>query len=73
MNKREREAFYWRIAENVRAYRHRRGVSQEALAGAAHLTRASINNMEAGRQHLQMHTLQEIADFLEVPMWRLLK
>jgi transcriptional regulator with XRE-family HTH domain len=41
-------------------------VSQEKLADIVGLSRTSIVNIELGKQHIQIHTLYQIADILGV-------
>lgn len=48
------------------------GLTQEALAEVAGLTRGSIANIEMGRQALTVHSLTSIARHLQVPIERLL-
>lgn len=59
-------SLYEAIGNNIRRIRLRRGITQEALAGLTSLSRASIANIEKGRQRLLVHTLWEIARALDV-------
>jgi transcriptional regulator with XRE-family HTH domain len=56
--------FYSRVGKRIRDARRGRGLSQAELATAASLGRTSIANIEAGRQHVPLHKLQEIATAL---------
>jgi transcriptional regulator with XRE-family HTH domain len=40
-------------------------MSQATLAGVLHLTRASVTNLEAGRQHPQAHQIVMLASALQ--------
>ncbi|HEY9372570.1 helix-turn-helix transcriptional regulator [Streptomyces sp.] len=55
------------VARNARALRKANGLSQADLAHAVGLSRASISNVEAGRQGLSVALLGRIADALGVP------
>lgn len=57
---------YTTVGERIALARRQRGLTQEALANEIDLTRASVTNIELGRQKLQLHTLLEIARVLEV-------
>lgn len=48
---------YRAIGAQLAAARKQRGVRQADLAAAVGLTRASITNIEAGAQRIQVHTL----------------
>lgn len=63
---------YPRIGKLVRARRERAKVTQGKLAEATGLTRTSITNIEQGRQKIQIHTLYEIAEALNIPPYALL-
>lgn len=53
--------FYAELGSRVRAARNAAGLTQTELAGAAGLTRASVANIEAGRQQVLVHHLVAIA------------
>src|SRR4051812_36632308 len=61
--------FYSQIGRSIRKLRIRPNgpnLSQEDLAGAISLTRASVANIERGRQKIMAHTLLDIAAALKV-------
>jgi len=56
---------YGELGRNIREARLRTGeFSQEKLAKRLELSRASIVNIEAGRQHAPLHLLWQIAEIL---------
>lgn len=50
----------------IRKTREERGLTQAELATAVSLTRASITNIESGKQKLLLHTLYDVAIALSV-------
>jgi transcriptional regulator with XRE-family HTH domain len=52
------------LGKTVRALRKMRGLTQEQLATACELSRASIANIEVERQNIPINTLQSIANAL---------
>ena len=50
---------YWQIGRWIREAREARGTTQDVLASRAQLTRASVSNIEAGRQRVTVHALLE--------------
>jgi DNA-binding XRE family transcriptional regulator len=62
--------FYKLVGERIRTARQRCSprVSQVQLANYLDLSRASVVNIEAGRQHPPLHVLWEIAEFLNIEM-----
>lgn len=66
------EQLYRAIGELVRSERLKRKLTQEDLALRVGLTRTSINNIERGRQNIQIDTLYRIAEALYVPVNALL-
>jgi DNA-binding XRE family transcriptional regulator len=70
----ERLATYLRyIAGNVRAWRIRRGLTQEALAEIADLDLRFIQRIERGLTNLSMAVLVALADALDVAPQALLR
>jgi len=67
----ENSNLYKEVGRKIRAYRGK-NLSQEALGSAVGLTRASISNIENGRQKLLLHTFVDIADALQVKAGKLL-
>lgn len=65
------EKFYSDLGENIKELRQKKGYSQEDLAIFLNLTRTSVVNIEKGRQRPPIHTLSEIASFLNVHIYDL--
>lgn len=53
--------FYTVIGENIREAREHAGFNQSEFATLLELSRASIVNIEKGRQHAPLHVLWEIS------------
>lgn len=68
----DREDFYRRFGRAVRSARVERDLTQTDLGRPLDLSRASVANIEAGRQHCSLHAAVLIADTLDVPLIRLL-
>ena len=62
------EAIYKLLGERLAHLRGERAVSQEDLATFAGLTRASIANIEKGRQRVFLHQLYHFANYLNVEL-----
>jgi len=60
------------IGERTRLARTKRQMTQTALAEEVGLTRSSIANIEAGRQHTPAHVVLLIARALDIPISELL-
>lgn len=56
---------YELLGERVKARRKAQELSQDQLAKQVDLTRTSISNIEAGRQHLPLHVLYRLAHCLQ--------
>src|SRR5712691_10767271 len=52
---------YREVGRKIKEWREQCGLTQELLASQVFLTRASITNIEKGRQKLPLHTLINIA------------
>ena len=63
---------YSKIGELVQRHRQVARLTQQQLASATGLSRASIANLEAGRQRIQIHILYDVAQVLDVPVSDLL-
>jgi transcriptional regulator with XRE-family HTH domain len=63
---------YISIGKKIRDLRIKEGISQAALGSAIALTRASITNIEQGRQKILVHTLLKIARELNVDLAELI-
>lgn len=59
------------FAVNVRTYRKRLGLSQEALAEKSHLHRTYISSLELEKRNISLKNVQAIADVLGVEAYRL--
>lgn len=66
------ERLYITVGKLIRRARETVNLSQEDLSSQLGLTRTSISNFERGKQHIQIHTLYQIADILNVPVSDLL-
>jgi transcriptional regulator with XRE-family HTH domain len=68
------EPFYEDLGRRVQTYRNRIRLSQESLGSALEprVTRASIANIEAGKQRVLTHTLVQLAVALDVEVLTLL-
>ena len=60
-------AFYRRLGVRIREHRVGLGRTQQDLADELTLSRTSVVNIETGRQHLAVHQLARVADFLGCP------
>ena len=60
------EALYREIGKRVSQLRGQLGVTQDVLGMFSGLTRASVANIEKGRQRISIHQLYQFADFLGV-------
>lgn len=58
--------FYGSVGERIRAARQGAGLSQTALAHLIGFNRASVANLEAGRQRIGLHLFVLIAQALQV-------
>lgn len=66
------EAVYCLVGKELARLREERGVSQHELGTFAGLTRASVANIEKGRQRVHIHQLYLIADYLNISLADLL-
>lgn len=60
--------FYWTLGNNVRTYRMRRGMTQEALAEKAQISTKGLQKVEAGRSGMRIDTFIQISEALRVSM-----
>lgn len=66
------DAVYATLGRRVRQLRGQRGLTQGTLATTVGLTRASVANIERGRQKFLVHTLLRLAQALNVGAEKLL-
>ena len=67
-----KETFYKAMGKRIAAIRRERGWSQEGLAAETEVTASYIARIEIGIRRPTLDVLGQIADALEVPIWRLL-
>jgi transcriptional regulator with XRE-family HTH domain len=60
------------IGLTIRALRHERGLSQEALAEVAHIDRSYMSGIERGLRNISVLNVARIAAALDVPVRDLL-
>ena len=65
-------SLYRRLGTTIRKYRHHLGFTQEQLAHQLGISRASLANMETGRQRMLVHQLYHFAKELDVKIEELL-
>jgi transcriptional regulator with XRE-family HTH domain len=68
----DREGFYRHFGRAVRRARLDQNLTQADLGRPLDLSRASVANIEAGRQHCALHAAVVLADTLDVPLTTLL-
>jgi transcriptional regulator with XRE-family HTH domain len=61
------------IAANIRRYRQKQGLTQEALAELVDFDLRYIQQIETGRKKMSLEALLAIANALEVPLATLLR
>ena len=69
---RDLRRFYTRLGSNIRSVRISAGLSQADVADRIGFTRASVSNLEAGRQKIALHLFVQIALALDVEPAKLL-
>lgn len=60
------------LAENIRSYRHSKGLSQEEMAEKCGLHRTYIGSVERGERNVTLSTLEVLASTLGVSVPQLL-
>lgn len=60
------------LGERIKQFRFKRGMTQEALAASAGITKASVSNYERDIRNPQYNVLEDIARALSVPVSELL-
>jgi transcriptional regulator with XRE-family HTH domain len=61
------------VGRNLRAYRLKRGLSQEAFADVVGVHRTYMGGLERGERNLTLRSLERIAERLNVPPLELLR
>jgi transcriptional regulator with XRE-family HTH domain len=72
MTDKDLDILYNQIGQNIKELRLKKGYSQEEFADMLDLTRASIANIEGGRQRPYVHLLYDICKITEVDLIELL-
>lgn len=72
LNKIEQQEFYQRLGAKIRFLRDQKGIKQEVLGKHLGFTRISVSNIETGKQKIQLHTLIDLADLLNIPVEEIL-
>lgn len=72
MIKSEQSKFYLALGSSIRQARTKAKLKQETFATFLNLSRASIVNIEKGRQHPPIHLLWDIAKILNIQVSDLL-
>ena len=68
----DRTRFYAEIGARIRKQRERQGLTQQALASMVSLSRASLANIERGKQKTLLDTFVDLAAALQVAPGKLL-
>jgi transcriptional regulator with XRE-family HTH domain len=68
LKKVEQTEFYKRLGANIRSIREEKRFKQDALGTHLGFSRISISNIETGKQKIQLHSLLELAEFLNTPL-----
>ena len=63
-----KDAFYRLVGERIAQARRRQQLTQKGLAPAVGLSRASVANVEKGRQAVALHVLVKFSQALGVPV-----
>lgn len=64
----QKEDVYVLIGQNIRNCRKHRSITQDVLANKAGISRASLVQIEAGKQRLPIHLLYALAEALGAPL-----
>jgi len=69
LTKKEQDTLYQQLGELIKEQRNKVGVSQEDLAKyLGFSSRISIVNIENGKQKVQLHTLLDICELINIPV-----
>lgn len=66
MTEQEQKSLYSAIGLKIKEFRQKRELNQEAFAQLLNLTRASIVNIEQGRQRVTIHMIYDICKITNV-------
>jgi transcriptional regulator with XRE-family HTH domain len=66
------QQIYERLGKELRRIRQKKAMTQSALSELVGFSRVSIVNIEAARQRIQLHDIENFARVLGVPPGRLL-
>ncbi len=61
------------VGRNLRAYRHERGLSQEAFAEAVGVHRTYMGGLERGERNITLRSLERLAGVLGIDPLELLR
>lgn len=62
-----------KVGRNIRSYRQRRGLSQEAFAEVLEVHRTYIEGLERGEHNLTLRSLERIAEQMGVEVEELMR
>jgi transcriptional regulator with XRE-family HTH domain len=68
----DKKAFYKQFGLSLAAHRKRHGVTQDDLAIGSEMSRATIANIELGKQSVQLHQMYALAFAMNLPAEELL-
>ncbi len=71
MRKSKEVIFYENVGENIRSYRTRNDLTQEQVAKKVGLSRASIVNIEKGRQRPTLRLMHTLSIIFDTSIYRL--
>jgi transcriptional regulator with XRE-family HTH domain len=72
MTDQEQKSLYTKVGLKIREIRLKKGLNQEAFAQMLNLTRASVVNIEKGRQRTTIHLLYDISKIADINVGDLL-
>lgn len=72
MTEQEQKSLYYQVGLRIREVRQNKGLNQEAFAQMLKLTRASVVNIEKGRQRPSIHLLYDICKITNVEIKELI-
>lgn len=68
----DKERFYTEVGRSIKEARNKAGLSQAELAKKISMSRASVVNIEKGRQNPPVHLLWVLSKTLNVPLLELI-